>query len=276
MTLTNFHTHTRFSDGSEEPGKYLEEAVKQNFTLLGFSDHAPVPFKNTFAIKSSGLDDYFKAISSLKNTTSVQVLTGLEFDFIPGITVPAADFRTIYHPDYLIGSVHLVKNPDNGQLWFIDGPDISIYDEGLKSIFGNDTKKAVTAYYRQLQEMISTEKPDIIGHMDKIKMYNRDRFFKEDEKWYIDLMEETLQLAKYNNCIIEINTRGLYKKRSASLFPGEPVIKRIAELDIPVIISSDAHKPHEISLFFEEAKQILKQSGIKKVVTGISRETALI
>jgi len=46
----------------------------------------------------------------------------------------------------------------------IDGPDITIYDNGLKEIFSGDARKAVTAYYRQIQEMIVTQKPDIVGH----------------------------------------------------------------------------------------------------------------
>ena len=75
----------------------------------------------------------------------------------------------------------LIKITD--ELWFIDGPDKN-YVIGIENIFNNDIKKAVTNYYRQIQEMVITQKPDIIGHLDKIKMNNKARFFSEDEKWY--------------------------------------------------------------------------------------------
>ena len=183
------------------------------------------------------------------------------------------DLRKKYPFDYLIGSVHLVSPsscpiPQEGggseQLWFIDGPDISIYDKGLQELFDGDGRKAVTAYYRQIQEMITTQKPDIIGHLDKIKMYNRGRYFQENDPWYVNLVDETLDLIKDSGSVIEVNTRGIYKKRSETLFPGPEILKKIHQLNIPVTISSDAHKPHEISLYFEETRKLLKELGFKE------------
>lgn len=261
MTRYNLHTHTNYSDGSDHPEKYLEEAKKQGLTLLGFSDHSPVPFENNFAIRESKLEDYFRVISALKNDPLVKVLCGIEMDYIPGMTASSGYYRNNFPVDYIIGSIHLVKNPGNDELWFIDGPDISVYDDGLKTVFGGDIRLAVTAYYRQMQEMIASEQVDIIGHMDKIRMYNRDRYFSENASWYVDLVEETLQAIKKKGSIVEVNTRGLYKKRSDSTFPGTAILKRIKELDIPVIVSSDAHKPGELSLLFDETLAELEKQG---------------
>jgi histidinol-phosphatase (PHP family) len=269
----NLHTHTRFSDGSSDPEDYVKEAIKQGFDSLGFSDHSPVPFENTFAIGDADVDNYIQAILQLKNTYSfmsaspgLRILLALEIDYIPGITLPFHHYRKNHNFDYLIGSVHLVKNAASEKLWFIDGPDISIYDKGLKEIFSGDTKKAVNSYYHQLQDMIVTQKPDIIGHMDKIKMYNRDRYFSEKDAWYLTLVEETLEMAAKAGCVIEVNTRGIYKKRSETLFPGPEILKKIHQMNIPVTITSDAHKPHELSLYFEEARNILIDLGFKATV----------
>jgi histidinol-phosphatase (PHP family) len=193
----------------------------------------------------------------------INILLALEIDYIPGITLPINHYHKKHPFDYFIGSVHLVKNEDSEKFWFIDGPDITIYDNGLKEIFSGDARKAVTAYYRQVQEMIVTQKPDIVGHLDKIKMYNRDRFFSEEESWYMKLVEESLEVAAGAGCVIEINTRGIYKKRSETLFPGPEVLKKIHERNIPVTITSDAHKPHELSLCFEEARKTLMNLGFE-------------
>jgi histidinol-phosphatase (PHP family) len=268
LTLFNLHTHSNFSDGSSDPEDYVKEALIQGFDTLGFSDHSPVPFENNFAIREDELDNYIAAITQLKELFSpetvipgINVLLALEIDFIPGITKPIDDHRKNPAFDYFIGSVHLVKNEDQEKLWFIDGPDISIYDRGLQDVFSGDIKKAVTAYYRQEQEMIITQRPDILGHMDKIKMYNRDRYFSEKEPWYLQLVEETLDLAKENDCIIEVNTRGVYKKRSETLFPGPEILKMIQKRSIPVTIATDAHKPHELSLGVDDARKTLIELG---------------
>ncbi|MCX6246298.1 MAG: histidinol-phosphatase [Bacteroidetes bacterium] len=269
--LFNLHTHSNFSDGSSDPEDYIKEAVSQGFDSLGFSDHSPVPFENKFAIPQESLDEYVDTILALKKKyPSLSILLAFEVDYIPGLTQPFELYRKTYALDYLIGSVHLVKNEASGKLWFIDGPDISIYDNGLKEIFSGDAGLAVTAYYRQLQEMISTQKPDIIGHLDKIKMYNRDRFFSEQEPWYGKLVEETLDLAAGTGSVIEVNTRGIYKKRSETLFPGPEILKKIRLRNIPVTITSDAHKPHELSLGFGEAAKILLNLGFKSTWSKVA------
>ena len=63
--LFNLHTHTHFSDGSSAPEEYLKESLRQGFSVLGFSDHSPVPFENNFAIKEERLDEYCEAIRDL-------------------------------------------------------------------------------------------------------------------------------------------------------------------------------------------------------------------
>ena len=267
----NLHTHTCFSDGSSDPEDYIKEAIRQGFDTLGFSDHSPVPFKNNFAIREPELEEYVNTILRLREQYPVpSILLALEIDFIPDITLPIKHYRKLYPFDYFIGSVHLVKNEESGNLWFIDGPDITIYDNGLKEIFSGDARKAVTAYYRQVQEMIITQKPDIVGHLDKIKMYNCNRFFSEEESWYVELVEETLDSASIAGCVIEVNTRGIYKKRSDTLFPGKEILKKILQRNIPVTITSDAHMPSELSMGFEEARKVLIKLGFKStwLMTG--------
>ena len=266
----NLHTHTNYSDGSSDPEDYIKEAIYQGFDTLGFSDHSPVPFENNFAIREEKLENYIQVISGLKNAYShksaipgINILLALEVDYISGVSQSTNHYRKFNHFDYFIGSVHLVKSEDSEKLWFIDGPDIIIYDNGLKEIFSGDARKAVTAYYQQMQEMIVTQKPDILGHMDKIKMYNRGRFFSEEDPWYIALVEETLDVSAAAGCVIEVNTRGIYKKRSDTLFPGPEVLKKIRLRNIPVTITSDAHKPQELSLGFEDARKVLIELGFK-------------
>jgi histidinol-phosphatase (PHP family) len=273
--LTNYHTHTRFSDGKGEPEAFVQQALKLGFDALGFSEHSPLPFDNTFALKASELDEYVSTILSLGKAyaSEIKVFLSMEFDFIPGHSEDFSELKTKCGLDYTIGSVHLVVSPGGG-LWFIDGPVPEIYDDGLAYLFGGDIRKAVTAYYRQTNQMIESQNPDIIGHMDKIKMHNRERFFKEDESWYRSLIGETLDIIAQKGTIVEVNTRGIYKKRSETTYPGIEILKQIKTRGIPVTVSSDAHQAQELNGAFEIAQNLLREAGINETVffTGKSWE----
>jgi histidinol-phosphatase (PHP family) len=114
--------------------------------------------------------------------------------------------------------------------------------------------------------MIETQRIDIIGHFDKIKMHNRDRFFREDEAWYMALVSETLDLLQDRDIIVEINTRGIYKQRSETTYPGLDILKQLKQMHIPVMVNSDAHKPEELDLAFKQGFALLKEAGINEVV----------
>lgn len=266
--LTNHHTHSLFSDGSSQPEAYILEAVAKGFDLLGFTEHSPLPFENTFSFKQENRDEYVALMNSLKQKFSGQiaVYSGMEMDYIPGMSDNFSKIKRDYNLDYLIGSVHLVKPENTDELWFTDGPDYRTYDKGLNELFAGDIRKAVTAYFRQINEMIENQQFDIIGHFDKIKMHNRGRFFKEDEAWYQSLIAETIMLIQDRDIIVEVNTRGIYKKRSETTYPGLDILKQIRQMHIPVMVNSDAHKTHELDGEFAHGFSLLKAAGIDEVV----------
>ena len=265
MQHFNLHTHSTFSDGKSLMEETVAEAMAQGMHTLGFSDHSSVPFESRVSIPMDKNEEYVKSIKDLKIKYSgkIDILASMEMEFIPGIVVDFQKTKKDYQLDYLIGSVHLVgKSPDT--LWFIDGKSVEPYDEGLKKYFGGDIRKGVRAYFDQENEMIETEKFDIIGHFDKVKMNARGRYFQEDEKWYRDMVLETLDLIKQHDLIVEINTRGLYKQRYNGFYPSEWLLPRMKEMNVPVLISSDAHQYWELTYFFKEAEEALKAAGYKE------------
>jgi len=279
--LFNLHNHSHYCDGSAAPEQYVKAAIDKGFHTLGFSSHAPVPFDNKFAINDEGkLLEYAAEIRQLKEKykDSLKIFLSIEVDYIPGITQDFSYFKNLVKLDYTIGGVHLVKNEDKHGLWFIDGPLQATYDKGLRDVFDGDIKKGITNYWEQIRKMITTQNPDIIAHLDKIKMHNKNRFFTEDEPWYVDELDRTLELISRTKCIVEVNTRGVYKGRSDELFPGKAALNKIYEMGIPITLNSDAHKPEELSAYFEKARQILKEIGFRnlKLYTANGWEDTLI
>lgn len=257
----NYHTHSLYCDGKSTLEEHVREAEKQHLLQLGFSSHAPVPFENSFAITEEKLPEYVQEINALQPKTEVKLLKSLECDFIPGMTMDFAERQQKCGLDYVIGGVHLVRPPHGDGLWFIDGSKQEIYDNGLRDLFDNNIKVAVTAFWEQTFEMLETQHLDIIAHFDKIKMHNRNRFFTEDEQWYKMLADKAIQLIKRHDVIIEVNTRGLYKKRCDHFYPSTELLMKARKADIPVLISSDAHQACELMLFVPEALEELSRCG---------------
>lgn len=268
MIYYNFHTHSLFSDGSANPEAYIKEAIKQNFKGIGFSEHSVLPFENTFALKDGNERAYCAEINRLKEEYKriIDVFIAIEADYIPGISKSFTELKNSLELDYIIGSVHLVKGPSpDSCLWFIDGPKAETYDDGIKTVFNGDIKNAITSYWHQVNRMIESEEFDIIGHLDKIKMHNKGRWFNESDQWHLALIDETIDLIKQKDLIVEVNTRGLYKGRCDSLFPGSSILKKLALHDVRIMLNSDAHHPSEISLYFNEALETIKSCGYRTV-----------
>ena len=290
MQNFNLHTHSVYSDGKSQPREIVEEAVRQGLTTIGFSEHGPLPFDNNFSVKSADMPKYVAEVTQLKEEfkDKIDIYCALEADYLTGISEPFALTKEKYHLDYLIGGVHLVVDsafrqaqrpslakvpePVEGpssladQIWFIDGSKYEVYDEGLQKFFNGDIHRAVNRFFEQTNEMIENESFDIIAHFDKIKMHNRDRYFHEDELWYRKLALETLDHIRQKGLIMEINTRGIYKKRYNGFYPSPWLMEEACKMHIPAIISADAHHFSEITLEFEAAEEALKKAGYRCVV----------
>jgi histidinol-phosphatase (PHP family) len=183
MKLFNFHTHTSFCDGHATPDAFVDAALNARMETLGFSAHAPVEPGYEWAIPNEKIGEYCKKIHELKNLHkgNLDIYCGMEADYVPGYTQTFDYYRKTFSLDYLIGSIHLVQKKGYDEVWFIDGPEAN-YALGLEMLFNNDIQQAVRHYYEQTSAMVITQKPDVVGHFDKIKMNNKGRFFSEDEK----------------------------------------------------------------------------------------------
>jgi len=264
MTWNNYHSHTNFCDGTDLPEVYVKQALALGMGVYGFSSHAPIPFYECkWAMNIEALEEYTLEIARLKQKYEgrIEVLLGLEVDYVPDRMGPTAHFLQTAGLDYSIGSIHFVDGLGNGKGLEIDGP-LDVFKKGLYEIFGGDVRKAVSRYFELTRMMLDEDCPDIVGHLDKIKMQNsREHFFSETEQWYRDELRATLEAIADSGAIIEVNTRGLYKKRSAELYPGVWALEQALELDIPIMLNSDAHHPSEIVAEFPAAAKVLNGIG---------------
>ena len=263
MPWVNYHTHSLYCDGKAEPEAYLLKAIEKGFPAIGYSSHAPLPFTTSWNLKQERLQEYLAEINRLKEKYKaiIQVYTGLEIDYIGGLWGFHNPFFRDLKLDYTIGSVHFMEPFSAGIPWTIDGSSDEFF-KGFESAYNNDTRKLATRYYELVREMIVKDHPTIIGHLDKIKMHNRHRtYLNEEEGWYRNCVEDTLDLIAERGCMVEINTRGIYRYGQPDLYPGTWILERIYRKKIPVMINADAHLPDEIDSGYVYAAGILKSIG---------------
>ncbi|TVR43427.1 MAG: histidinol-phosphatase HisJ family protein [Bacteroidia bacterium] len=269
--LYNFHTHSHYDDGKEPLEAYVVAAIEKGLSALGFSGHQPLPFDNEWSLHPSALPEYLAEARRLKEQykNEINIYIGLEMDYIPGHSEDFAALMKDAGLDYCIGSVHLVMKPgstNRDHIWFIDGPREG-YFHGIQEIFNGNVRAAVEAYYEQQRQMVLTQKPHIIGHLDKVNMHNRGELFKTTEAWYQEAINHLLAAIQKTGTIVEANTRGVYTGKTTDVFPAVDILEKCHAHRIKVMVNTDAHHPQQLDQHFEETKTLLKRLGFSKTVT---------
>lgn len=257
--ITNYHTHCAFCDGKLMPEDYVLSAVKKGFTSIGFTSHAPVLFETDWTMKPTNLPIYIDLINSLKGKykNEIQIYTGLETDYYPG----CKDYRDYPGVDYTIGAIHFIYDEKNRKYMALDG-SIDEFIETLDITFNGDIQALVETYYDLLREMLKTHTPDILAHLDVIKKNNiNNQFFIETDSWYRKQVEELLKIIKKNNVIVEVNTGGISRGYTTDVYPSSWILRLMKQMDIPLVLNSDAHHPDWIDTYYNNALDIIKKSG---------------
>jgi len=270
MTLRmNYHTHSRYCDGEGEIVEYIEAALAAGLDSYGVSSHAPlpVPTRDLWMMRLDDLPAYCAEVRQLRDEyrDRLPIFLALELDYVPGMEGFIRERILPHHFDYFVGSVHFVGMDERGMPWEID-ESAERFAAGLEGGWQGDVRRAFERYFALQREMVGMPGVAIVGHMDKMKMWNEgDRYFRETDDWYVAAVEETLRAFKAGGLIVELNTSGL-RKAIASPFPSPWVLARCRDLNIPIAVTADTHRPADVAAGFTEAAVILRDLGITHVV----------
>jgi len=184
MGLTNYHIHSDYCDGHATMEEYIRKAIDMGMTAVGFSSHSPVPYETDWNMPAGRMDDYVAEIKRLKEKYRgvIDVYASLEVDYLKGVQGPGDEKFRGLGLDYIMGSIHFLGNFSDGSPWTIDCP-FPQFKKGLDEIYGGDAKRLVHTYYETTREMVRSSTPDILAHMDRVKMHNAvEHVFDEDEQ----------------------------------------------------------------------------------------------
>ena len=234
----------------------INSARSYGFTTWGFTPHGPLCMESPCNMSAENVAPFLQEIKRLRTLyPDIQILAGMEVDFIDEEHGPASPEVRKYGLDYVVGSVHFIPN-QRGEYFDIDGsPErfkITLHDH-----FEDDLEYVGATYWRQIERMINAGGFDIIGHIDKIALnasYVDPTI--EQTPLYEKLADNAIEKAIQSGKAIEINTK--HFKKYGRFFPHPRYWRKIIDAGIDMPINSDAHYADKVEDGIREAEQLMK------------------
>ena len=265
---SSVHCHSTMCDGKNTLQEMASAACAKGLTTLGFTGHSYTQRDREYCMSPSRTAQYKATIAKLKTEYKgkVDILCGIEWDLL------SEDKRTGY--DYWIGSAHHLYGKNTGKYYEIDFRPQDLHD-CIFDDFDGDPLAAVEAYFAEV-EKVAAKGPDILAHIDLIKKLNGEgEFFDEEAPRYRAAALKALSAAKEHNCLLEVNTGGVYRGYRKDFYPSAWMLEEWNKMGGKVIITSDSHDVSSLTFGFEEAAAAIKAAGFTsvEVLTGHGFET---
>ena len=193
MNKTNFHTHNyRCEHAAGNVEDYVKVAIKEGYTELGISDHAPMPeYYENNRMKEEDFDGYLKEIEEAqeKYGNKIKIYKSLEIEYFLEFLEKYDKYRKKL--DYLVLGLHAFRKPGdstNYNAWKIK------------------TGEDVLDYAKYMAEAIESGKFDYIAHPD-LYVINYRNWDESCEKAARIISEA----AEKMNVPLEVNANGIKK-----------------------------------------------------------------
>ena len=259
MILSNFHTHTSFCDGKDSAEELVLRAIELGCSEIGFSGHSFVEFDQEFCMSITGTEEYKKEIIALreKYADKIKILLGVEQDIYSE--------QSTEDYDYIIGSVHYILK-DNEYL-FVDFSRQRQIDDVNKH-YGGDFYAYIEDYYKLVGELYEKTRCNIIGHFDLVTKFNENGdLFDIKHPRYIKAAEGALKRLENTPAIFEINMGAISRGYRSEAYPSDFIRAKVAELDKPFVVNSDAHSAQTLFFGIEDEMSKLKDRGYKYITS---------
>ena len=260
--LTDYHLHLRSDDTAASVEEHLTEANVERYRAvaddrgiaeLGVSEHvyrftqALEVWRHPFWEQYAHDDiDYYCAF--VREQTDLRL--GIEADFVPGAEDRMSNLLEARDFDYVIGSVHFMRDGA------VDMDDYSVWDSGQ----GAD--EIWRRYFQTIGEAAASGLFDVLAHPDLVKVWGGTRPLPEgDLRRYYELAMEGIAES---GIAVEVSTAGL-RKRVAELYPAPAFLSMALEAGAPVALSSDAHRPEDVGADYDRALELLQELGVHEL-----------
>ena len=275
----DYHMHLEYGSYDEDYAEgFFRAAAERGVYEIGFSEHAHTfpefeqlyyddlilddSFVGSFQRKwlktnkfKYTLDEYFAFIERLRKKH--KVLAGIEVcNFQDQETV--AKILRAYPFDYIIGSVHFLRG------W--------AYDTGaLVSEWENHPLADIYEWYAEEVEKLAAVLYDALGHPFNIRLF---RYFPDFD--VTPFLERAVCAMEKAQMAVDINTGTFYRYPIAEISPYEDFMRIAAAHKLPVITTSDAHKPEDAGAYNDEAVAYARRFGYETTLRFTKREREVV
>jgi histidinol-phosphatase (PHP family) len=270
--LTDLHVHLRPDDleaTAEEhftaanAERYQEIAAERGVQVLGVSEHVH-RFRQALEVwrhpfwQENARDDLDAYCAFVREETSLSL--GIEADFVPGAEDRMANLLDGRDWDYVLGSVHFLR-------------DEAIDMRGEWDVWTHsDPEKVWRRYFETLGEAARSGLFDILAHPDLVKVWGGQAPRPEgDLRRFYDVAMDGIADS---DVAIEVSTAGL-RKPIGEIYPDRAFLEMCLEAGRPVALSSDAHVPGDLAYRYDQALELLESAGVEDIAVFERRERRL-
>ncbi len=249
------HMHTPLCKHAwGEPEEYAQQAIKAGLKGIIFTCHCPMPdgFWPTVRMADSEFDTYVglvqRAAEAYKGKLDIRL--GIESEYFPGQEewITKLHQRADFH--FVLGGVHWQAK------------------EYLAKFETGTIENFRRTYFEHLARSAESGLYDCLAHPDLVKNYHPD-------SWCFAIVKNTVATAldriAATGVAMELNTSGLNKSYS-EMNPGQEMLRMMAERKIPVVVTSDAHRPVRVGEHFVTALNNLAEVGYEHVSYFLERK----
>ena len=254
FTRSNIHSHTTFADGRDTAEEMVRAALALGFHTLGFSEHGHADYDDN-SMTLAQEREYRAEIRRLKAKYAGQlnILLGYEHDWLSPANV--SDY------EYYIESVHYVAR--SGALFCVDNTREKLVD-AARTLYGGDMYALCRDYFGTVCESVAGTNAAIIGHIELVMKFNEARdLFDDADPRYLDCALEAADCAADSGKLIEVNSGAVARGYRTQPYPGEAILRRLAQRRAPVIITSDCHDRRYLDCNFAGSVALLRACGFR-------------
>jgi histidinol-phosphatase (PHP family) len=267
--LTDYHVHLRPDEEGTEAERYFTAANAERYAqaaeeagvgALGVSEHV---HRFTAALdvwdhpfwRSQAVDDLDAYWEFVREETGLRL--GIEADFVPGREDRMANLLDAREWDYVIGSVHFLR-------------DRAVDMRGDWDVWrSEDPEKVWARYFETLGEAARTGMFDILAHPDLVKVWGT-RPEGDLRRFYDRAMDGIAEAQP----AVEVSTAGL-RRPVGEIYPAPDFLSMCLEVGCPVALSSDAHLPEHVGHAYGRALELLDSAGVGELALFDGRERRL-
>jgi len=259
--LCSVHTHSTLCDGSGTPEEMAAAARAAGVRYLGFSGHSHTAIPSDGdGVLPADLTEYRGTVLALRARWAgeLDVLLGIEQDSCADGPVPP-DF------DYWIGSVHNLRDPEDGAYYAVDWKP-EVLAACCVRTFRGSFPALIAAYYADVAAM-ARQRPTILGHIDLItKLNGGGELFDEDDRRYRAAAREALHAADPDATLLEINTGAMARGYRSVPYPARFLLEEWRAMGGRIILTADAHSPGAVVFGYREAAELARAAGYRESV----------